>query len=412
MQKIQSIRGMHDVLGEEFSRHQHIIDVARDFAARYLYREIKTPILEATPLFTRAMGETSDVVAKEMYAFIDKGGEDVTLRPEGTAGVCRAIIEHGLAQHAPLKFFYAGPMFRYERPQKGRLRQFHQIGCELLGVETPQADIETIALGVRILDGLGIFRRAQLQINTLGDGESRQAYRHALVHYFTARREKLSADSQKRLEKNPLRILDSKDEGDKILVADAPLFGDYLNAASQNFFQAVQDGLAALNIPFVINPRLVRGLDYYCHTAFEIVTDALGAQGTILAGGRYDGLVESLGGPKLAGIGWGAGIERLAMMLEYLPLPGRPVAIVPVSEGEQKFAHILADDLRRCGLAVDIGFAGNVGKRMKRAAGVEARYAVVIGENETATNTAKVKDMDSGAEHDVPMNDLAKFLKG
>ena len=303
MQKIQSIRGMHDVLGEELSRHQHIIDLARDFAARYLYREIKTPILEATPLFARAMGETSDVVAKEMYAFIDKGGEDVTLRPEGTAGVCRAIIERGLAQHAPLKFFYAGPMFRYERPQKGRLRQFHQIGCELLGVETPQADIETIALGVRILDGLGIFRRAQLQINTLGDSESRQAYRQALVAYFSARREKLSADSQKRLDKNPLRILDSKDEGDRILVADAPLFGDYLNAASQNFFQAVQDGLADLNIPFTVNPRLVRGLDYYCHTAFEIVTDALGAQGTILAGGRYDGLVESLGGARGASAG-------------------------------------------------------------------------------------------------------------
>lgn len=412
VQKLQSVRGTHDLYGDDLRRHQHVADVARDITGRYLYQEIRTPIFENTEVFARSMGETSDVVSKEMYSFVDKGGESVTLRPEGTAGVCRSVIENGMAQQAPLKFFYHGPMFRYERPQKGRQRQFHQIGVELIGVESPQADVEVIGMGARILDALGVLRRSQLEINTLGDTESRQAYRVALVQYFGGHQAALSADSQKRLEKNPLRILDSKDEGDKALVANAPFFGDYLNQASRDFFQAVQDGLGDLNIPFVVNPRLVRGLDYYCHTAFEFVTTELGAQGTVMAGGRYDGLIENLGGPKLAGIGWGAGVERLAMLLEYLPLAPRAVAIVPVSESEQRQVQILADELRRAGIMVDVGFAGNVGKRLKRAAAINARAAVIIGESEAAAGIAKVRDMDSGLEQSVPQHQLTKFLQG
>jgi histidyl-tRNA synthetase len=411
-QKLQSIRGTHDLYGEDLRRHRHIADVARDLAGRYLFEEIRTPIFEHTEVFARSMGETSDVVSKEMYSFVDKGGDQVTLRPEGTAGVCRSVIENGMAQQAPLKFFYYGPMFRYERPQKGRQRQFHQIGCELIGVDTPQADIEVISLGARILDSLGVLRRSVLEINTLGDAESRTAYREALVKYFGGHSAKLSADSQARLAKNPLRILDSKDEGDRALVANAPIFGDFMNAASRDFFAQVQQGLADMNIPFKVNQRLVRGLDYYCHTAFEFVTNDLGAQGTVMAGGRYDGLIENLGGPKLAGIGWGAGVERLAMMLEYLPLAPRPVAIVPVSEAEHRFAQTLADELRRAGIIIDLAYSGNVGKRMKRAAALNARAAIVIGESEIQSGQAKVRNMDTGDESAVAFNQMAQALRG
>jgi histidyl-tRNA synthetase len=409
--KLQPVRGTHDLYGDDMRRHRHVVDVARDIAARYMFEEIATPIFEFTDVFARSMGETSDVVSKEMYSFTDKGGENITLRPELTAGLCRAVISEGLAQNTPLKFFSHGPVFRYERPQKGRQRQFHQIDAEIIGVESPDADVEVIAMGARILDALGIFRRCVLEINTLGDMESRKSYREALVKYFTAHKDKLSEDSLRRLEKNPMRILDSKDEGDRTLVATAPDFSDYLNAPSRDFYQRVQDGLGQLNIPFKTNSRLVRGLDYYCHTAFEFVTTTLGAQGTVMAGGRYDGLIENLGGPKLAGIGWGSGIERLSMMLEYLPLANRPVAVVPVSGNEMPMAVQLADDLRRAGLAVELSFSGNVGKRMKRAGNMNAGHAIIIGESEIASNEASVKNMDSGVETRVAFSQLAAHLK-
>ena len=411
MNKLQPVRGTHDLYGDGLRRHRHVIDVARDIAARYMYDEIQTPIFEFTDLFARSMGETSDVVSKEMYTFTDKGGETITLRPEGTAGVCRAVISEGLAQNIPLKFFYHGAMFRYERPQKGRQRQFHQIGCELIGVDSPDADVEVISMGARILDALGIFRRSTLEINTLGDGESRARYRDALVKYFSTHKGKLSEDSVKRLDKNPLRILDSKDEGDRALLVDAPEFDAFLNQPSVDFFSRVKDGLQSLGIPFKTNPRLVRGLDYYCHTAFEFVTADLGAQGTVMAGGRYDGLIENLGGPKLPGIGWGAGIERLAMMLEYLPMPRRPIALIPVGADETPFANRLCDDLRRSGLIVDFAFSGNVGKRMKRAAAANARFAVIVGGDEIAAGAASVRDMDSGVEQKIAFAKLQEFLK-
>lgn len=410
MASLQPARGTHDLLPEDFRRHARVIDIARETASLYGFAPIATPIFEFTEVFQRTLGDTSDIVTKEMYTFTDKGGEQVTLRPEGTAGVARALISNGLSQHLPLKYFYAGPMFRYERPQKGRQRQFHQIGVELLGVPGPQADIEVLALGQHILEGLGVWEHTHLELNTLGDPESREAYRKVLVAYFQDHLDRLSKDSQERLHRNPLRILDSKDEGDRALIADAPVFADYLNQASQDFFAAVKAGLDALGIPYTVNPRLVRGLDYYTHTAFEFVTEALGAQGTVMAGGRYDGLVGMMGGPETPGIGWAAGIERLALLLAETPQAPRPVAIVPVSAAEEPAALALADRLRRAGHAVEFGYGGNVGKRMKRANKLNARAAILLGESELARQVATLRDLDSGEQVEVPLEQLADRL--
>src|SRR5437762_112751 len=272
MPELLPVRGTQDLLPEMARRHRRVSETARQLAALYGFAEIATPVFEFTEVFARPIGEHTDIVAKEMYTFTDRGGEEVTLRPENTAGVVRAVLSNGLTQSTPLKFFYSGPMFRYERPQKGRFRQFHQIGVELLGVATPQADIEVIALGRRILAALGIADRVVLELNTLGDPESRVAYREALVGYFSARQSELSEDSRRRLERNPLRILDSKDPGDQRLAAEAPDFSEYLNGASRNFFARVRDGLDTLGIAYRLNPRLLRGLDYYTHSAFDFVT--------------------------------------------------------------------------------------------------------------------------------------------
>ncbi|MFA6022337.1 MAG: histidine--tRNA ligase, partial [Rhodospirillales bacterium] len=328
MSGLQPVRGTHDLLPEDSRRHRFVEETAFSIAKRYGYGEIVTPIFEFTEVFSRTLGETSDVVTKEMYTFADRSGDSITLRPEGTAGVARAFISGGLTQSLPLKVMYRGPMFRHERPQKGRLRQFHQVGCELLGVEGPQADIEVISMAWRILQGLGLGDKVQLEINSLGDAESRAAYRSALIAYLEPMRLTLSEESQARLEKNPLRVLDSKDEEDKRVVAQAPVMSDCMTPAAKEFFDQVINGLTALGIPFVINPKLVRGLDYYCHTAFEFTTTALGAQGTVLAGGRYDGLIGQMGGPATPGIGWAAGVERLAMLVEDLPVLDRPVSLI------------------------------------------------------------------------------------
>ncbi|MDM7945553.1 MAG: histidine--tRNA ligase [Oceanibaculum nanhaiense] len=410
MASLQPARGTHDLLPDDFRRHARVIDIAREIASLYGFAPIATPIFEFTEVFQRTLGDTSDIVTKEMYTFTDKGGEQVTLRPENTAGVARALISNGLSQHLPLKYFYAGPMFRYERPQKGRQRQFHQIGVELLGVPGPQADIEVLALGQHILEGLGVWEHTHLELNTLGDPESRDAYRKVLVVYFQDHLDRLSKDSQERLHRNPLRILDSKDEGDRALIADAPVFADYLNQASQDFFGAVKTGLEALGIPYTVNPRLVRGLDYYTHTAFEFVTEALGAQGTVMAGGRYDGLVGMMGGPETPGIGWAAGIERLALLLAETPEAPRPAAIIPVSAAEEPAALALADRLRRAGHAVEMGYGGNVGKRMKRANKLNARAAILLGESELARQVATLRDLDSGEQVEVPLEQLADRL--
>ena len=411
MPELQPARGTQDLLPETMRRHRRVSDTAREQARLYGFAEIATPVFEFTEVFARPIGEHTDIVAKEMYTFNDRGGEEITLRPENTAGVVRAVLSNGLTQSTPLKFFYSGPMFRYERPQKGRFRQFHQIGVELLGVAQPQADVEVIALGHRILQALGIGNRVTLDINTLGDPESRARYRGALVDYYTQHRAELSEDSQRRLDSNPLRILDSKDPGDIGINGSAPAFGLYLNEPSREFFARVKDGLGLLDIECRENPRLVRGLDYYTHTVFEFVTTDLGAQGTVLAGGRYDGLVEVMGGPAMPGVGWAAGIERLAMLIGEPPALARPIALVPLGEAAERAALKLGEALRDAGLVVELTYSGNLQRRMRRADRIGARAAVLIGDNELAQNAATLRDLDSGAQELVPLGDLPARLK-
>ncbi len=410
MSALQPVRGTRDILPEDMRHHRMVTDTAARIAARYGYLEMSTPVFEFTEVFKRSLGDTSDVVTKEMYTFAMREGEQITLRPEATAGIARAFISNGLIQQLPQKFFYSGPMFRHERPQKGRQRQFHQIDVELLGVAEPLGDVEIIAVGAHILEALGVLPRTTLELNTLGDPDSRRGYRAALVEYFGDQRDRLSKDSLERLERNPLRILDSKDEGDRRLVADAPLFGDYLNQASVDFFSRVTAGLETLGIAYQLNPRLVRGLDYYTHTAFEFTTTELGAQGAVLAGGRYDGLIETIGGPSTPGTGWAAGVERLAMLLTEAPSVPRPIAVVPVGGQAEELALVLVQRLRHEGFAVDLGFSGNIRKRMKRADRVRARAAVILGEDELAKDSATVRDLDTGEQELVSLDSLSDRL--
>ncbi|MDA5192346.1 histidine--tRNA ligase [Govanella unica] len=410
MARLQPVRGTHDLLPDDARRFRHITETFRKIAERYGHQEIATPIFEFTEVFSRSLGETTDVVTKEMYTFEDRSGDSITLRPEYTAGIARAFISNGLQQEVPCKFFGWGPMFRHERPQKGRLRQFHQLDVEILGVGEPQADIEVLALAHDLLTALGLGDKVTLELNSLGDLESRTAYRAKLLEFLERYEADLSEDSRTRMRKNPLRVLDSKDEGDKRIVADAPLLIGHLNASSAAFFAAVQDGLGALGVPHVVNPRIVRGLDYYSHTAFEFTTTALGAQGTVLAGGRYDGLVGELGGPATPGIGWASGIERLAMLVENMPEAPRPVALVPVGDGAEREALKLAHQLRQAGLMIDLGYKGNMGKRMKRADKIKARAAVIVGEDELERGVVALRDLDAGTQSDVPLADLAAVL--
>ncbi|MBL8669401.1 MAG: histidine--tRNA ligase [Alphaproteobacteria bacterium] len=410
MAALQPVRGTHDLMPGEFRAHLHVAETARAVAERYGYHAMSTPIFEFTEVFQRTLGETSDVVSKEMYTFTDRSGDSITLRPENTAGVCRALISAGMAQDLPCKFFYYGPMFRHERPQKGRLRQFHQIGVELLGVDKPLGDVEVIACGAAILDALGIGDRVSLEINSLGDADSRRAYREALVAYFTSHLSALSEDSRQRLDRNPLRILDSKDEGDRRVIAGAPAFAAFLTPAAASFRDTVQAGLTALGIRFVVNERLVRGLDYYCHTAFEFTTQMLGAQGTVMGGGRYDGLVAAMGGPPVPGVGWAAGVERLAMLLAEPPRPRRAVAIVPIGTTAEARALELAERLRRSGHACDLGYGGNAQKRMKRANKIGARFALVFGDDELARGAVALRDLDDGTQSEIPLDGIEAHL--
>jgi histidyl-tRNA synthetase len=407
---LQPVRGTRDLLPEESRRHRRVVETAQRVAELYGYEEIATPIFEFTEVFKRTLGDTSDIVTKEMYTFADRGGDLLTLRPEATAGIMRALISGGLAQHLPLKFFCAGAMFRYERPQKGRYRQFHQIDIELLGVPEPLGDVEVIAVGAHILEALGILGKTTLELNTLGDAESRAAYRAALTGYLEQHLAELSAESRTRLERNPLRVLDSKDEADKRIVAGAPIFFDYLNASSRAFFDKVKSALAAVGIGYRLNPRIVRGLDYYCHTVFEFTTDELGAQGAVIAGGRYDGLAETMGGPPTASVGWAGGIERLAMLAGAVPAAIRPIAVIPVGAAAENAALAIARELRHRGLAVELGFHGNLSRRMKRANKVNARIAVLLGDNELGRKAASLRDLDTGAQSEVALDALVDRL--
>lgn len=407
MTALQPVRGTRDLIGEDFRRHHAVAETARRTSALYGFEEWATPVFEDTRVFARGLGDSSDVVMKEMYTFEDRGGESVTLRPEMTAGVCRALVSNGLTQtNLPRKVFYAGPMFRYERPQKGRYRQFHQIGIEVLGAAEPLADAEVIACGWDILCALGVSDGTVLEINTLGDSESRVAYRAALVEYFSAHKDALSHDSRVRLEKNPLRILDSKDETDRAIVAGAPVIGEHLTEAAASFYASVRAHLTRFGVPFRENPRIVRGLDYYSHTAFEFVTDRLGAQGTVMAGGRYNGLVEEMGGPATPSVGWAAGIERLSMLLPQVPAAPRPVAVIPVGDAAEGPALDMLQALRRAGVVAEIGYRGNLKRRMERANRIGARAAVILGEEEIAAGVAQLRDLDAGTQEKVPLAEV------
>lgn len=411
---VQPARGTRDIYGVEGQAFQFVEEAAKKVAETYGFTEIRTPIFEFADVFSRGLGDATDVVSKEMYVFEDRGGEKLTLRPEGTAGVVRSFISEGMEQNLPVKLFYNGPMFRYERPQKGRFRQFHQIGAELFGPTVPEADIEILAMAWDILTALGIKDLVRLELNTLGDAESRQSYRDALVAYFSAYKNDLSDDSRARLEKNPLRILDSKDEKDKRLLEGAPKMTDYLTDASRAFFDAVCKGLDALSLPYVVNPRLVRGLDYYRHTVFEFITDSLGAQGTVLGGGRYDGLVSELGGPAVSGVGFASGVDRVAMLVRkqnLLPAAVRPLALVPVGAEMTLPMMKIAHDLRTKGFVVDMSYSGNMSKRMKKANKINAIAALMMGSDEYQAGSVTVRHLDSGDQKLVAISDLAAHLK-
>ncbi|UTW59496.1 histidine--tRNA ligase [Kordiimonas sp. SCSIO 12603] len=411
MSKLQPARGTRDIYGEDARNMTAVVDTFRRVAGTYGFEELATPIFEFTEVYKRPLGEASDIVSKEMYTFEDRGGEEVTLRPEFTAGVCRAFISNGMQQKLPCRLMSHGPAFRYERPQKGRYRQFHQINAELLGQDSPEADIDMIAMAWRLLKDLGLGDKVVLHLNTLGDKESRADYRAALVAYFEGHKDKLSEDSLRRLESNPLRILDSKDESDKEVVANAPKLSEHLNEASSAFFETVKKGLEAVGVPYIHDERLVRGMDYYCHTAFEFVTTELGAQGTVLGGGRYDGLIEQLGGPAVAGVGWAGGIERLAMLSEAGGAPARPVVIMPMGEAGTMKGLEVAETLRTEGFVVTADRSGNMKKRMNRADKANAAFAVIIGDNEVEQGVVTLKRLDSGEQSEVTFADLATAIK-
>ncbi len=410
--KLQPVRGTHDLLPQEAARYRAVESEMARACRNYGYGEIMTPVFEFSEVFHRTLGDTSDVVSKETYTFEDRGGESLTLRPEFTASIVRALISNSLTQELPQKWYYAGPAFRYERPQKGRMRQFHQFGAECLGVAEPIADVEMIAMADQCLATLGLKDHIRLELNSLGDTESRVSYRNALVAYFSDHKNSLSDDSKTRLEKNPLRILDSKDEGDKKLIADAPSAADYFTEEAKAFFEYVTTSLDALGIAYTLNPRLVRGLDYYNHTVFEFVTDALGAQGTVLAGGRYDGLVKTMGGPDIPGIGFASGIERLMALTEATmkdtPVTS-PIVIIPVDSAQEMEAVKLAQELRR-EFVVELVTRGNMGKKMKRAEKAGASAVLILGDSEVANAEVSVKVLADGRQEQVKRDELSAWL--
>jgi len=394
----QPVKGTQSLIGEEADRLYAVISAFDRVRRLFGFKRVEVPTIEHTEVFSRAIGETTDVVSKEMFSFETRGEKSVTLRPEFTAGICRAYVSEGWQQFAPLKLATHGSAFRYEQPQKGRYREFHQLDAEVIGAGEPTADIELLSLGDQLLRELGIHEGVTLQLNTLGDAETRDAWRAALVEYFEAHRGALSEDSLTRLERNPLRILDTKNPRERAIADAAPSIDDYLTTEAADFFAQVTAGLDVAGVKWTRNPRLVRGLDYYRHTAFEFVTDRLGAQGTVIAGGRYDGLIEALGGPRTPAVGWAAGIERLGMMIEA-PRPERPFAVlVPLGEAAEKRAISMLSNLRSIGVAADMAYRGNMKKRMGKASDAGAKYAVIFGDEELAKGMVQVKELDTGVQ--------------
>ncbi|QCS50743.1 histidine--tRNA ligase [Picosynechococcus sp. PCC 11901] len=415
MATIQALRGTKDIFAPEIAYWQKVEAVVRDCLGRAMYQEIRTPIFEQTSLFERGIGEATDVVSKEMYSFTDRGDRPITLRPEGTAGAVRAYIERKLfAQGGVQRLWYTGPMFRYERPQAGRQRQFHQVGVEVLGSADPRADVEVMAIATEILQKLGL-KNLSLQLNSVGNGGDRQRYREALVNYLLPFKADLDADSQERLERNPLRILDSKDQKTQEIAQNAPSILDYLGDDSKKHFDQVQASLTALGIDYVLNPCLVRGLDYYTHTAFEIQSSDLGAQATVCGGGRYDGLVAELGGPETPAVGWAIGLERLVILLQQLgEAPGPQLDFYLVSKGEQAEAAavILAHKLRFAGFSVELDLSGSAfGKQFKRADRSGAIACLVLGDEEAANQQVQLKWLQTKAQETLAQADLLGNLE-
>lgn len=379
------VRGTQDIFGEEQRRFARVVEAFEHVRRLYCFQQVQVPVFESTGVFARSMGETSDVVSKEMYTFPDRGDDLLTLRPEFTAGICRAYITEGWQQFAPLKLATHGPVFRYERPQKGRYRQFHQIDAEIIGAAEPSADVELLTLADQLLRELGIADGVTLQLNTLGDAETRDAWRAALVEHFQSFRGDLSEDSLTRLEKNPLRILDSKDPRDRPAADSAPDIDAFLTAEAKDFFDAVTGGLDAAGVAWTRNARLVRGLDYYRHTAFEFVTDRLGAQGTVLAGGRYDGLIGNLGGPETPGVGWAAGIERLGMLTEAPAAERIDLMVVAANEYVLNPAIRLLAEIRRMGFSAELISTGSPRKRIEKADARRPKLIVYVVPEENAS---------------------------
>jgi histidyl-tRNA synthetase len=413
MSNCQPIRGTRDLYGPTFSVYDHVLTTAKTLASLYGYQGIETPIMEYTNVFQRTLGETTDMVGLVLFTFSDRGGESITLRPEGTACAVRALISLGLTQTMPQKLLYSGPMFRYERPQKGRYRQFYQVGVECLGLSSPVADVECMAFAHHFLSQLGVHHT--LHVNTLGCADSRMAYRAALVSYFEQYVADLSPDSQVRLHKNPLRILDSKNPKDQEICTNAPLMADYLLTEAALFFDTVCKGLDTLKIPYIRDPKLVRGIDYYCHTAFEFKTNALGAQDALGGGGRYDSLMKQMGGPETPGVGWAFGVDRLMLVLEstFTPKALEKVALIPVGDHLASPALELMQQLRHQGVPCEMTYTGNIGKRLKYAHKLGCTQALIFGDTEWNQGKMLLRQLSNqGDEKEqlVNVEELGKLL--
>lgn len=411
-EKIQTVRGTKDLYGEEQIRFNHVVNTAARISSLYGFEHLTTPIIEFSEVFDRSLGETSDVVNKEMYSFDDKGGESITLRPEFTASVCRAFISNGLDNQLPLKFFSYGPLFRYERPQKGRQRQFHQLNFEILGISSFRADVELIVLANHLLKELGIDSKVELHINSLGCHKSRLAYRTALVEYLSKYFKELSEDSKNRFEKNPMRILDSKDENDQKIIQSAPLIEQYYTDEAKLFYDNILASLSDKGIKYTKNPKIVRGLDYYTHTAFEFITHELGAQGTVLAGGRYDSLIKNLGGKDVPGVGFASGIERLMMLLDNTPSLTRSITVIPVAAQQYGYASSLVDVLRQNDFKIDFELDENIdsSKRIKKAVANHSKFVLFVGEDEVEKSSVTIRDLDTRKQEEIKNTDLIDYL--
>ena len=406
--KVGPLRGMKDFLPKDFSIHKYIERIAFQTACLYGYEGLQTPILENISVFDKTLGDASDIIEKEIYHFHDKKDRHVALRPEFTAGVMRAVISNNIP--VPSKLFSSGPLFRYDRPQEGRQRQFHQLNFEHIGANTPYSDAEVVSLAAHILDRLDILKDVVLEINSLGCDESRSRYQSALQSYFTKYQRDLSADSQRRLKVNPLRILDSKEMQDREICTSAPVISDFYTKQAAEYFEQILNHLEQLNVQYTINTRLARGLDYYCHTAFEFTTDKLGAQSTVLAGGRYDGLSKLMGGSEIAAIGFAAGIERIALMRDFSQSSERPVHVLPIDSNDLTHGIEITDLLRKSNIKVNLDTESKIAKRIQRAVKSNASFIVFIGSDEIKSGQYKIKNLDTQVEQFLDRNNLIESL--